>query len=587
MRHRLRRSYLIVIIALILLAIFWTYLSHYNLSENVYLVSNSIKEKIKIDNYFEDHASNDYRKELSSQSALTRKKSVYKIDCMINSEYSIGCLKNWDDMIYIPFNFIHKYFDINGKLSKNEDGDEVFNWEHSYSKVYQPREKYNPRGPFLWFENYNVEVRDRVKCISGMYNVPISTQWDSKGHFYPIQISQYGLSHFSKHLINEKPRSLILEDGSFKQIHWQLAVKGNRVSIKSMQDEDVPSNKVLAIDGELITFKLKRKKLNNYDLILSLRVKPISNFNFTVTLQKDSKTQYTLSYNTNNYDSFGKKSFYGIGKGQVWRNITRDLGIDLIKSYSISNRKIKGLQSLKNLEVVKITFNGKAIVDDVMILSNAHESQFMSAAKWLIHNQDESGGWPIKVTRKLSNGALILHPGWYSAMGQGQAISLLTRMYHITQDRIYLDAAIKALSLFNIDSSEGGIRTYFTNTFVWYEEYPTTPSSFVLNGFIYSLFGLYDLKMSCAKECEEASKLFEEGFNSLKQLLPLFDTGSGTLYDLRHFSLKIAPNLARWDYHTTHINQLLYLNTLFKESVFKNTTKRWISYMKGYRAAHN
>ena len=175
----------------------------------------------------------------------------------------------------------------------------------------------------------------------------------------------------------------------------------------------------------MITFKLKRKKLNNYDLILSLRVKPISNFNFTVTLQKDSKTQYTLSYNTNNYDSFGKKSFYGIGKGQVWRNITRDLGIDLIKSYSISNRKIKGLQSLKNLEVVKITFNGKAIVDDVMILSNAHESQFMSAAKWLIHNQDESGGWPIKVTRKLSNGALILHPGWYSAMGQGQALSLI------------------------------------------------------------------------------------------------------------------------------------------------------------------
>ena len=222
-----------------------------------------------------------------------------------------------------------------------------------------------------------------------------------------------------------------------------------------------------------------------------------------------------------------------------------------------------------------------------MILSNAHETQFISAAKWLLNNQDEAGGWPIKVTRRLSNGELVLHPGWYSAMGQGQAISLLTRMYHKTKDNLYLDAAINALNLFSIDSSEGGIRTYFANKFVWFEEYPTIPSSFVLNGFIYSLFGLYDLKMSCNKECEEANNLFEKGMESLKQLLSLFDTGSGTLYDLRHFSLKSSPNLARWDYHTTHINQLLFLNTILNETVFKNTAKRWIGYMKGYRAVHN
>lgn len=27
---------------------------------------------------------------------------------------------------------------------------------------------------------------------------------------------------------------------------------------------------------------------------------------------------------------------------------------------------------------------------------------------------------------------------------------------------------------------------------VWFEEYPTTPGSFVLNGFMYSLIGLHD-----------------------------------------------------------------------------------------------
>lgn len=198
---------------------------------------------------------------------------------------------------------------------------------------------------------------------------------------------------------------------------------------------------------------------------------------------------------------------------------------------------------------------------------------------------------PVLVTRKLSNGELVLPPGWYSAMAQGQAMSLLTRMYHATQDSRYLDSAVEALKLFNRNSSENGVRTFFVDKFIWFEEYPTTPSSYVLNGFIYSLFGLYDLSQTCSgisiPACSESIKLFQAGIQSLKNLLPFFDTGSGTIYDLRHFSLKVAPNIARWDYHTTHINQLLYLNTVLDDLSIQTTTKRWISYMKGKRAPHN
>ena len=28
--------------------------------------------------------------------------------------------------------------------------------------------------------------------------VPVSNQWDKNGYIYPIQVAQYGLSHFSK-----------------------------------------------------------------------------------------------------------------------------------------------------------------------------------------------------------------------------------------------------------------------------------------------------------------------------------------------------------------------------------------------------
>jgi len=44
----------------------------------------------------------------------------------------------------------------------------TFLWSHSPPiKIYRPRKRYDPKGVFAFFDNYNVEVRDRVKCVSG------------------------------------------------------------------------------------------------------------------------------------------------------------------------------------------------------------------------------------------------------------------------------------------------------------------------------------------------------------------------------------------------------------------------------------
>lgn len=74
---------------------------------------------------------------------------------------------------------------------------------------------------------------------------------------------------------------------------------------------------------------------------------------------------------------------------------------------------------------------------------------------------------------------------------------------------------------------------------------------------------------------------------SLKHLLPMFDMGSRSAYDLRHLTLETPPNIARWDYHATHINQLLLLATLDNATVLKSTANRWIGYMNGAHASHN
>jgi heparosan-N-sulfate-glucuronate 5-epimerase len=95
-----------------------------------------------------------------------------------------------------------------------------FEWSHSYSKVYHPKKKYDPRGTFTTFENYNVEVRDRVKCISGPEGVPVSMQWEPRGFFYPTQIAQFGLAHYSKNITEPEPRRRIIDDGEKHLDTW-------------------------------------------------------------------------------------------------------------------------------------------------------------------------------------------------------------------------------------------------------------------------------------------------------------------------------------------------------------------------------
>ncbi|XP_029431069.1 D-glucuronyl C5-epimerase isoform X2 [Rhinatrema bivittatum] len=131
------------------------------------------------------------------------------IDCLINEEQTVKGRREGNE-VYLPFSWIEKYFEVYGKIAQY-DGYDRFEFSHSYSKVYTQRAPYHPDGVFMSFEGYNVEVRDRVKCISGVEGVPLSTQWGPQGYFYPIQIAQYGLSHYSKNLTEKPPHVEVYE----------------------------------------------------------------------------------------------------------------------------------------------------------------------------------------------------------------------------------------------------------------------------------------------------------------------------------------------------------------------------------------
>ncbi|KYQ56822.1 D-glucuronyl C5-epimerase [Trachymyrmex zeteki] len=510
-----------------------------------------------------------------------------EIDCHINGDYSIGCRKEGDE-VYIPFSFIHKYFEIYGKLA-TYDGLERFEWLHSYSKIVNPKGKYDPRGVFMTFENYNVEVRDRVKCISGTDGVPISTQWESQGYYYPTQIAQFGLSHYSKNLTEPEPHRKIIEDSDKIKQNWNVPQGSvmNRV-----YDKQANSYVLKFATPETSTSGISLKLDHVLDFVLKWDLNIKDNGSVTVALQsREKKEIYYLHYVTNNIVlyNYNNHVHYGIGQANhQWKRLTRDLVVDLQKGLYLNDKSRKKIPRSK-LKVVKITLYGSGMIDNMTLSTSEHMEQFYDAARWFVANQNiTSGGWPNPVRRKVASGMAILEPGWYSSMGQGHAISVLARAYYHSGEAKYLQAAIRGLRPFRLTSAKGGVAALFLSKYVWYEEYPTTPSSFILNGFIYSLIGLYDLKsIAVGKDAEEATRLFNQGMISLKNMLTLYDTGSGTTYDLRHFTLKTAPNLARWDYHSTHINQLLLLNSIDNDPIFITTAERWIGYMNGKRAAHN
>lgn len=527
-----------------------------------------------------------------------------EIDCYINQEYSISCRKEGDE-VYLPFSFLYKYFEVYGSLS-TVDGVARFDWAHSYGKVNYPKASYDPHGIFMYFENYNVEMRDRVKCISAADGVPVSTQWESQGYFYPTQIAQFGLSHYSKNLTEPRPRRKVIEDGEGPPAEWLIPENS---SLTRSFDAAVRSHVLRFTTSSNFDGAVHLSLDHVLDLILSVDLFIRPNVSLIVTLQhRETKAFYHLNYIVSDLlvTVQDENIYYGLGvpRKNRWKRLTRDLLVDLQKGLQLqmtmgggpgaggTEQKKKKLRRTE-IRLTGIAFHGIGSFDNLTLSTSEHIAHFYDAAEWLVRHQNTStGGWPNPVKRKLGSGFAELPSGWYSAMGQGHAISLLARAHVHSRgsDSRYLKAAIAGLKPFQVPATQGGVAALFMDKYTWYEEYPTTPPSFILNGFIYSLLGLYDLNSTVGSHVgleSDAGVLLEEGILSLRNMLLMFDTGSGTSYDLRHLTLGIAPNLARWDYHVTHVNQLLLLATIVKDPLFEQTAKRWQGYMSGKRAQHN
>jgi heparosan-N-sulfate-glucuronate 5-epimerase len=212
----------------------------------------------------------------------------------------------------------------------------------------------------------------------------------------------------------------------------------------------------------------------------------------------------------------------------------------------------------------------KEISDEVL------QNKFLRIAMWFDENKiniKEGKSWYI-YNEYPEYG--LTYP-WISAMAQGEAISVLTRAALLSNNNSFEKLAIEALVPFEYEIRDGGFINYFESIPV-YEEF-TTPikTMAVLNGFIFALFGIYDLIL--LNNNQKAQNIFDKGVDSLKKILPYFDVKYWTRYFLYDYPQKYYSSFT---YHILIAEQLKAMYYLTGENQFKVYSEKWTGYGKSF-----
>lgn len=181
---------------------------------------------------------------------------------------------------------------------------------------------------------------------------------------------------------------------------------------------------------------------------------------------------------------------------------------------------------------------------------------FFLVADYLMNTQDEMGGYDVSKSLGCK----------YSSMAQGESVSVLLRAYLKTKQECYLQKAKHAYECMVRPLNKLGTQR-IKNGSIYYEEFATEGAeATVLNGWIFSIFGLIDyFKIVQNKETE---KLLKESIKSLYENIEYYDVDGWSYYSL---DKKIASPF----YHKLHINQLKVLNDLYPDFRCEKIIQKW------------
>ena len=144
--------------------------------------------------------------------AERQQSDLIDVSIVVNNRKTIRGFRKSKE-VYVPFSFLKQHYGIHGAFK--DEPKNIFEWKNAVINQWKLPKKYKPDKEYPGLGNANVEQRRRVKCVDGIYGVPVTTQWDKNGYFYATQIAQYGLSHYSKFVTkSDVKRTYIIDDGS-------------------------------------------------------------------------------------------------------------------------------------------------------------------------------------------------------------------------------------------------------------------------------------------------------------------------------------------------------------------------------------
>lgn len=160
----------------------------------------------------------------------------------------------------------------------------------------------------------------------------------------------------------------------------------------------------------------------------------------------------------------------------------------------------------------------------------------------------------------------MLRAPWVSANVQGLVISAMVRGWRIARRPRLFELLKGSARVYHLDWEDNGIRVESEGHIV-YTEFPGVPAPGVMDGFMTSLLGLYDLYVETGDPA--VFGLFEEGMKGLRYFLPTRDyRKKWTLYSNRCY---LCPP----GYHCLNRVLLSALSRLTGDSCFAEYAEAW------------
>jgi hypothetical protein len=151
---------------------------------------------------------------------------------------------------------------------------------------------------------------------------------------------------------------------------------------------------------------------------------------------------------------------------------------------------------------------------------------------------------------------------WYSGLAQGIALAFFSRAYETVNDPFLKGIADSLFNTFLLMDTESNAWTAYVDSmgYYWIEEYPFSPKTHVLNGFLTAIFSLYDYFL--ITHDERSRILFQASCTTIAAYLNDYrNPGDISYYCLLHRT----PLL---DYHRLVIRQLRYMTDITSDPYF-------------------